>query len=454
MALALVLADNPELKAQKAPTLDELIENALLKNHGLANQELELESLGLDRQKLKEAYLPNVDLSGRYAYLASGVNVKAPANSVPEMGIALPAMDDAFTNRANLVNGGLKTEVLLYSGGKIPLMKKALDQKIGARTVLMEKDRQQLISDVSAAYDQLALLKQVRIVLDESKRRLDTNSETAGKALGYGLITKYEHQKIEVARAQLDARIQQYEGKRHLVIRLLHYYSGIDPELIALIDNDLRPLSPGLKGSTVENRPEIAALDAGIRAHEYQIKAAQSWWKPKVQAAASLGYLNMFDIRFRAKEPFPTGNTLALTTHKLELLPNFSVGIGFKWDLFDGNKGKREVQQGKIELRKIRNEKEEALEKLELNLVRSETEYANALADIRVREKQRQVAGNALAQASREFRTGLIKASDLIGAETDYESAELDYLQSVFNQRRTVTELLKATGELTVESVR
>lgn len=121
--------------------------------------------------------------------------------------------------------------------------------------------------------------------------------------------------------------------------------------------------------------------------------------------------------------------------------------------MFDGNKGKREVQQSRIELQKVRLEKEEVVEKLELNLIRQKTELAQAIAEMTAREKQKQVAFDALTQASKEFKTGLIKTSDLVGAETDYQNAALDYLQAVFNQRRAGIELLKATGSLTTEAV-
>lgn len=440
--------------AQQAPSLEELIGRALEKDYALANKNLDIDASRIDRLKLKEIYLPTVDLSGKYAFLASGVNIKTPANSVPEMGIALPPMDDAFTNRANLVTGGLKAEAVLYSGGKVPNLKKALDEKINAQSAILEKDRQEIISSVAAAYDQLALLKQVGVVLDESQKRLDINSKTADKALTYGLITSYDHQKIDVARAQLEARMRQYEGQRNLILQLLHQYTGIDRDRIALIDNQLTPSAPGESGNAIENRPEIIALNAGIKAREYQINAARSWWKPQVKASTSLGYLNVFDVHFKAKEPFPTGNTLSLTTNKLELLPNFNIGVGFKWDLFDGNKGKREVQQARIELRKTENERAEAFEKLELNLLKSETAYTNAMADIRAREKQKQAAQNALDQASKEFKTGLIKASDLLGAETDFQTASLEYLQAVYSQRRTTVDLLKATGSLTARAIR
>jgi outer membrane protein TolC len=451
--LGLATFFSPTLQAQQAPNLEELVSAALQKDHGIAIKQLDIDLTSVDQQKLREVYLPHLDLSGKYAFLASGINAKAPANSVPELGIALPALDDAFTNRANLISGGLKADVVLYTGGKVPALKKALQEKKKGQTAMLEKDRQQIISDVSTAYDQLALLKQVKVVLDESKTRLRLNAETAEKAFGYGLITKFEFQKIEVAQAQLDTKVQQYEGKRRLLIHVLHTYTGIETDRIALIDNNLAPLNQSVEGQSILGRPEISALNASISAHKYQIDAAKSWWKPKVQASTSLGYMNLYGIQLKAKEPFPTGNTLTLKTNKLELLPNFNIGVGFKWDFFDGNKGKREVQQSKIELRKAEHEREEAVEKLELNLMKQQTELASAKAEIFMKEKQRQTSLNALTQASKEFKTGLIKATDLVGAETDYQNAALEYLQAVFNQRRVAVELLKATGSLNIASI-
>lgn len=440
--------------ARNAPGLNELVFAALQKDHRLAAKQLDIDLTRIDQRKLSETYLPHLDLSGKYAFLASGVNLSIPTNAVPELGIALPAMDESFTNRANLVTGGLKAEMILYSGGKVPALKKALSEKQKAQTALLESDRQQIIADVSTAYDQLALLKQVKRVLVESSKRLDMNAAIADKAFEYGLITKFEHQKMDVSKAQLDAKQQQYEGRRAMLIQLLHKYTGIETERLELIDHDLSPYYGSQPDASIQGRAELAALDAGIMAQQYKIEAAKSWWKPKVAASTSLGYLNLYGIQLKAKEPFSTGNTMTLKTNKLELLPNFNVGVGFKWDLFDGNKGKREVQYSKIELQRTRLEKEEAVEKLELNLIRQKTELAQAESEMSSRDKQKRVAFDALTQATKEFKTGLIKTSDLVGAETDYQNAALDYLQAVFNQRRAGVELLKATGSLTTDAVK
>jgi outer membrane protein TolC len=85
--------------------------------------------------------------------------------------------------------------MLLYSGGKVKYLKKAVEEKKKSEDILLEKTKDEVVATLSRAYDQLALIHQSRKVLDESTKRLDINKKTADKALGYGLITPYDHKK-------------------------------------------------------------------------------------------------------------------------------------------------------------------------------------------------------------------------------------------------------------------
>jgi len=433
---------------QGAPSLIELIDSALIKDHMLANKFLEIESSKIDKKKLSEVYLPSADISGKYAFLANGLNVSLAGTSLFNV-INIPEINSGVTSTGNLIKTDLSVHSVLYAGGKVSALKSAVDAKTKAQTALLERDRQQIITEITKSYDQLALLRQVKIVLDKSRERYEINQKTADKALNYGLITKYEHQKVEVAQVTLESKIQEYQGKRNLLLHQLETLTGISLDRLEKIENELSPIQNVADKNTVESKPELIALSAAVEARNYQIKAAQTWWKPKVQAAASLGYLNLFDVDMKGKHDLPLiGGRFRSHTNKIEVVPNFTVGVGFKWDLFDGNKGKREVQQAKLEVKIAENEKAEAAEKIKLNLIKTQTDYNNSNSELIVKQKQTKMAENALNQAGKEFKTGLIKAADLIGAESDYQNAALDYLQAIFNQRRNAIELLKATGSL------
>ena len=445
----------PTLKAQPgAPSLQDLIERALEKDFALANKRLEIQSTNIDQQKLKEAYLPRIDFSAKDAFMLSSFAVRTHEMQIPQLDIDIAEGKNRFTATSQLLTAGVETKVLIYSGGKIPYLKKALAEKVNAQTALLEKDKQQIIHEVMMAYDQLALLKQVRIVLNESEKRLQENKKTADKAFGYGLITKYEHQKIEVAQAQLASKITAYNGKRELVLRQLHLLTDIEPVQLSVLDPSLIAFKNVTSDNSFDSRAELIALDAIMEANRFQIQADKTWFVPKIQAASSLGYLGLLDGHIKSSRPLMAeGEKLSANMPNLNVLPMFNIGIGLKWDLFDGREGRREIQKSGIELQKTQNEKKEVLEKLELNLFKNRNDLNVANAEILLREKQKQIADNALTQATREYRTGLIKSLQLIDAEDDYQSAALQYIQAIYDQRRAVIGLLQAKGELTIESI-
>lgn len=451
-----VLSGFPLYARETPPTLKELLEQALKKSYKteIAHQNIALS--GLDMQGLREAYIPVAEIHGQYGFMAQNGSIRTDATTLylPDGAHPLPALDNGFTGRANLVRTGLDIHSLVYSGGKVPAMKKALSEKISAQKALAEKDRQQVIEDVLKAYDQLALLDQVRALLDDSQRRLDIHQKTAAKALEYGLITRYEYQKLEVAQGRLNHQRLSYEGQRSLLIRQLTIYTGIAPERLEGIHSSLNVMPVTDGAETPVNRPELVAMDHVIQAGRHQVEAAQTWWKPKVMASASAGYVHLFDARLQGKTELPHNlgyNTLY--TRSLQLAPDLRVGIGFRWDVFDGFKGKKEVQKARLEVKIAELEKEEARELLDLNLAKAQTDLNNANGEIRSRKIQLSVAEEALSQATQEFKTGLIRSSDLIDAENDFLSASLDYQQAIFNQRRMAFALLRASGSLQQENI-
>lgn len=436
--------------AQTAPSLQELKDSAIARNYELANKKLDIRETEIDQKKLKEAYLPHISITGKEAFILSSFGVKTPEIQIPQLNIDIKEGHNRYTATGNLITATAGAEMLLYSGGKVPALKKALSEKKNAQTALLEKDRQDIIGTIHQAYDQLALLKQIKVLLDDSEKRLAANKATADKALGYGLITKYEHQKIEVAQSQLESKNLEYEGKRALVLKQLHLLTNIAPARLEMIDNSLQPLVVNSTEGTIENRAEIKALDASILANKYKMLSEKKWFVPKVQAATSLGYVGLSGGHLNSSKPIlPVGNhKLSTDMPNLNIFPMFNIGIGFKWDIFDGNAGKRAVQKAGLDIQKSENSKKDALEKLELNLANTETNYNIANAQITVKAKQKDIAQNALTQATKEYRVGLIKSTQLVDAENDFQNAAMEYVQAIFDQRRAAVELLKATGSL------
>src|SRR5690606_14303109 len=80
--------------------------------------------------------------------------------------------------------------------------------------------------DMLETIDQIALLHQSKLLLDESQKRLDKENLRVTKAIENGLAIPYDRKKIEVAIYRLEAKKQEYDGKRELLFSKLSMLTG------------------------------------------------------------------------------------------------------------------------------------------------------------------------------------------------------------------------------------
>ncbi|SHL36483.1 TolC family protein [Chryseobacterium polytrichastri] len=445
--------------AQSAPEFKELLDSAMVRDSDLKMQITQNKLTDLDEHKLKDIFLPTLEVSGQVGYINATARLTSPEINLAPF-IRIP--EGSFNNNLNIsgFSGIAKTEakMLLYSGGKVKYLKKAIEEKKMSEDILLEKTKDEVVATISKAYDQLALVHQSKRVLDESKKRLDINRKTADKALGYGLITPYDHKKIELAQATLDAKVVEYEGKKELLLTQLFILTGIQKERLRMIEPVLSQVELLNPENGIEKRAEVRALEHGIVAADYKIKAERTWMIPKVQLMASAYYIGLYGSRIKTSENvIPAVPAIGYEGAKLDwrptninILPLFTAGVGFKWEIFDGREGKHAEETARIGKEVLLNKKEDALKKLTLNLANNQTNYDIATAQIALKSKQKELAKNALVQAEKEFRYGISKSSQLIEAESDLEAAELEYQNTIFNQRRAGIELMRSTQELDI----
>lgn len=442
--------------AQSAPDFKELLDSAMVRDSDLKMQITQNKLTNLDEHKLKDIFLPTLEVSGQVGYINATTRLTSPEINLAPF-INIPA--GSFNNNLNIsgFSGIAKADakMLLYSGGKVKYLKKAIEEKKRSEDILLEKNRDEVVATISKAYDQLALIHQSRKVLDESERRLAINRKTADKALGYGLITPYDHKKIELAQATLNAKLVEYEGKKELLLTQLYILTGISKERLRMIDPVLSPVELLSSEQGIEQRAEIRALEHGIVASDYKIKAERTWMIPKVQLIASAYYIGLYNSRIKTSENvIPAigyeGAKLDWRPTNINILPLLTAGVGFKWEIFDGKEGKHAEETARIGKEVLMNQKEDALKKLTLNLANNQTNYNIASSQITLKNKEKELAKNALIQAEKEFRYGISKSSQLIEAESDLEAVELEYQNAIFNQRRAGIELMRSTQELDI----
>ncbi len=471
-----------------SPELKELIELSVNKGHKVTERHLDKEITLSQRQGVRMTYVPKLEVGGKYLYAKSQMDGKMgnitgfegisqlqefmanPAfptmfpglagmtdevmrlqQLMAQQGMVLPSlskeMDGDFSG--NYFGVDATASIVLFSGGQVPNISKALSGKAKAQEALVEKSTSDVIGEVITFYDQLALLGQSQILLEESARRLEAEKNYAVSALNNGFATAYDTLRIAVADASLNARRAEYESKRKLLHQKLEQLTGKPAISFENQQPVLEPMIFMAKSQDISNRPEFTALIYGLEAQKHLLKAERSHYLPKIQALASVRYDNLYNADATFKSPLPMG----MDINHMAMGPTFMAGIGFKWELFDLSGGTAKVRQAKLEVRKAQNSLDEARELLELNYCKTTTTYQASLEQVAYKNTQRQTAYRALELAQKSYNAGMINITERLAVENEVQQAEMEYLQAVFAQRQAALECYKATGDLNLANV-
>ena len=473
---------------QVSPELKELIGLSVNKDRKVAEKDIDKQIAEVQKKAVRSSYIPKLELGGKYVYAYSSVNskigdiqgfesieklqelMKSAAFPVlfpnlsgiaseitklqtllTQQGIQLPSITNNLDGDlyGNYFGIDVTAKMLLYSGGQVPNLSKALTEKIKAQEALSDKCKSDVISEIITYYDQLALLNQSKHVLDESAVRLVAEKKYAATALINGLATSFDTLKIAVANANLEAKLSEYESKKTLLFQKLSQLTGKPVSSFENMNPDLKLLFYANSSSDINNRAELRALTAGAEAQKYLLKSEKSYYLPKIQAIASARYDNVFNAKVDFNAPIP----MNMNIKNIGLGPTYMVGAGFKWEIFDRSGGSAKVRQAKLEVMKAENAQEEARELLELNQTKVSTNYQASIAQVAYKDKQRIAARMALELAQKSYNDGMINITERLATETEMQNAELEYLQSVFAQRQSVLEYYKATGDLVLSNI-
>ncbi len=432
----------------------ELIQLSLQKSYSLKNANNDLMIDSIETRAIKQNFIPTLSMNGGYAYGSANINADIPTFQLPISGTEIFDGQSQFDATGHFFNANLTAKALLFSGLQVNYGSKAGKEKIKAKNFLLESEKAKIIKDVIDTFDKIELLERSRIVLVESEKRLSKEKIKVKAAIENGLATPFEREKISGAELNLASQKMQLEGNLRLLQLKLSLLTGRNIGQIEQYDFQLKPWLFKQNDQSYSNRPELEALRASIEAYEYKLKMNKNHFLPKIAAFATLSYFNLFNSEIKTPYDTPISEQpINLDLNYFEGFPAYLVGVGFEWEIFNGLKSNNEIQKTSIEKNMAENKKIDAEEKLKLFEEKVKIEFEVKNQQILLKEKEQEVASNALRLAIASYREGLISVSERLEAETDYQEAVLEYYKMIVLQRQAALELLIASGSLNLNNL-
>lgn len=420
--------------SEARPPLQTVLEQATGKSHNLKIGQAEIDKAQFRRHMVYQTYLPNIEFNTSFRSLDEQIRFQADPVSLPlpgngDMQIQIPpvTLQDRNTFRANI-----EVSQVLFTGFKVPRMGRAARHGERAAEWSMEADKQELLLEVVEAYDQLAMLDQSLKVIDKASERLEEEQRVANQAYEEGLIPAFDLTRLRIAQRDLEKQRISIEGKRELTARNLEHLSGIAWEAFLQDTSDLTLMAIDPADLSSTERPEIKALEEAGRAADQKYRAQRSDYMPEVYA-------------FFRQELYEDDLSV--------LEPTRAMGVGMRWNIFDGFDRSRKVQKAERDRIIARERLEEVSSLTSLDQKQAEIKLSVADQQLDVSRETLKDARTSLRLSRERYRLGLAPVSEQLEAETDYQKAELDWLEAVFDQRRAALDMLRATGLMSIDRI-
>lgn len=414
------------LAADPAWTADTAVATALRQNPDAALAQLRWEAAAALVAEARAAWLPRLDLAGRYTQTNSPVLAFSSVLNQRAL-----AFDQDFNHPARTDNLGLTGTVsyALYRGGRSAVGRAAA---AGTRAADQEAraTRHQLALETLSALLQLRQARAAVTALDAGTAALAAAVANARLRHAAGQLLRADLLSLEVQLAGAREQLIHARQGSTLAERAFWVILGLEGQPDARVE--LAPADPVLAaleapaGDDPAARPELAALQARLAAAEAGLAAARGQRRPTVNAFAAYDYNQGWTLDRHA------GNWLA--------------GVSFDVNIFDGGQTAARVRVAAAELAQAEARLRQARLGLTLEIVRARLAHESA------RERLAVTAG-AVAQAEESatlsrnrFEAGVLLAADLIGVEARLLEARLHRIEAEADERLAVARLRVALG--------
>ncbi len=438
------LVSSMSFSQQLDPALQELINKGQNKNQAVNIKSIEAQQAKLDQQLAKSVFIPKVTLNGSYTRLNDDITFDEDTQNLlvatqkllikERAGLpfnapfpdGIPLNETPNLQDKNILKTSVDVDWVLFSGLEASNAIKASKHKESSINYLGMAEKDKLALKIIETYDKLALVYASEKVLTTSEKYLDEQEHFVKKAIENGLATPIGRKKIELAQQQLAGKKLEFEHNKIMLIEVLFQLTGESRDNLKMLKPELESFALN-SASKVEKRNEIKALEEAEKATIYKSKMEQSHFIPKVALKGHYEFIEDY----------------------LSLLdPKWYVGVGIQWNIFDGNQSHIKAKQSKLESQIYRERIEEAEEMIGLSIVKAEQTYQSTLQSSKIVEKEIELATDTYEMVDKQYKNDLASINDVLDALNDLEKANFKMQESLFDQRRAVTEMLHAKGIL------
>lgn len=376
------------------------------------------------------AWLPQITGSGLYDYYLKGTPI------VPTTG----SSSSGSGSLNNLSTLGLQANQVIYNNDVLQAAKAAKYSRLYYKENTTSSQIN-VVSDVSKAFFDVLLSQKQLDILNEDITRLQRSLKDAYSQYQAGVVDKTDYKQATIALNNSLASRKQTEEAIKSKFAYLKQIMGFNPNNQLTLSYDSTRYESEAAIDTnqkldINNRIEYQLLQTQKSLQNVNVNYYKWGFLPSVSAT---GVYNLFYL---------SNNFSTLYDRSF---PNSYVGLTLNVPIFQGNKRLKNLSKARLQVNRA-----------DLDIINSRntinTEYVQAIASYKSNftnwqflKQNVDLAKDVYHVVSLQYREGIKTYLDVIIAQSDLRTAELNYYNALFQLLSSKIDLEKALGILTVQ---
>lgn len=301
------------------------------------------------------------------------------------------------------------------------------------------KDQQiDLVAQVSKTFYNLILGYQQISVIGEDIVRLKQNLQDAVYQYQSGIVDKTDYERATISLNNAVAEQKSAEANVKATMAFLKELMGYPDSLnLYPVYDTLQMLNEidvdTLQEVNFENRVEMQQLETQKKLQLYNLQYYQWSYLPDV---AAFGNYNLNFLNDRFPKLYSTA------------YPNSYIGLTLTVPVFQGGKRVRQIRQARLEVRQIDNDIQSLANSIRSQYQSALAGYKSNLYNFLSLKDNLKLATDVFHIIRLQYREGVKAYLDLITAETDLRSAQINYFNALYQVLSSKIDIEQALGNI------
>lgn len=326
----------------------------------------------------------------------------------------------------------------LFTGWKLQSAADNAEYSANATRDDYEKDKQQLLYDIKAAYWNVYRAKEMKRLTDENVAQMSQHLDDIQNMSDQGLATTNEVLKVKVQLA--NARVMQSDAENNVTIAMIGFNSTIGLPLGTQIAIASRltpttkdfPQVQQLLAAAFKQRADVEGMEWRVRAAETGVKAAQGGWLPQIFLTGNYYYSRPNQRIFPAQDVFKD---------------TWDIGVNLQFDIWNNLATVHQTGEAKAQYEQTKDAFAMLKDGVTLDVTQSYLTFEQAKKRIDLAQLSVDQAAENLRVTREKFKAELTTNSELLDAEVALLQSKVQLVQALVDHELAEARLEKAIGE-------